>query len=242
MHENACAIKISNLVKQFGNVTALDGIDLELKEGEFLTIFGPNGAGKTTLIRILASLCRPTFGSAKVLGSDVTEDRTEIRRKIGVISHQTFLYDNLTALENLTFYARMYDLKSPKSSIEQALNEVGLFGRRHDLAGTFSRGMQQRLSIARAILHDPKILLLDEPYTGLDQHAAQRLKEILLAHRSGRAIVLTTHNLARGLEMCDRAAIQVNGKIVYQKNIREIDSGSFEETYFQHVGAEHKWD
>ena len=225
-------IEVRGLVKSFGSKVALEGIDLDVDEGEFLTLMGPNGAGKTTLIRILATLTRPTRGSVRVAGYDLTREGTEVRRRIGLASHQTLLYGDLSAEENLRFYGRMYDVPDLEEGITALLQRVGLDHRRHDLVRTFSRGMQQRLSLARALLHDPAILLLDEPYTGLDQHAAEVLREVLvtLGGRS-RTVLMTTHNLERGLELCDRAAILVNGRIAYQASKGDLGVASFREAY-----------
>ena len=225
-------IEVSGLVKSFGSKIALGGVDLDVAEGEFLTLVGPNGAGKTTLIRILATLTRPTRGSVRVAGCDLTKQGNEVRRRIGLASHQTLLYGDLSAEENLRFYGRMYEVPQLEERITALLQRVDLDHRRHDLVRTFSRGMQQRLSIARALLHDPAILLLDEPYTGLDQQAAEVLREVLtaLVGRS-RTVLMTTHNLERGLELCDRAAILVNGRLVHQADKSDLDVATFREMY-----------
>lgn len=236
-------IETESLTKLFGHVMALRGIDLTVRRGEFLTIFGPNGAGKTTLIRILSTLLKPTSGTVRISGIDARDDTENLRRNIGVISHNTFLYDNLSAYENIEFYGKMYDIENIEEKGKQVIKEVGLSGRMNDLVRTFSRGMQQRLSIARAIIHDPKVMLFDEPYTGLDQHAAQMLKNMLKKlHTPDRTVIMTTHNLQQGLEMCDRVAIQVAGQIVYQEDIAKVDLDNFEETYFHYVGKEYRWD
>ena len=177
-------IEIRNLTKSFGTLYALRGIHLSIPEGIFLSIFGPNGAGKTTFIRILATLSKASGGEILFAGKNLEDSPEEIRRRIGVIGHSTFLYDELTAWENLKFYSTLYDLSEAAERIEQALKEVGLANRKHDFVRTFSRGMQQRLSIARAMLHEPDILLLDEPYTGLDQHASQMLTRWLAGLKS----------------------------------------------------------
>ena len=173
------AIHVQDIRKSFGVVQALNGISFELNAGEFLTVFGPNGAGKTTLIKILAGLTRPTSGVATVAGYDVMEGNHRLRRELGVIAHASCLYADLSALENLEFYANMYGLDDAKEKAIQAIEEVGLYGRMHDSIKTFSRGMQQRISIARAVIHDPSILFLDEPFTGLDPHGSIVLKEVL---------------------------------------------------------------
>ena len=225
-------IEVRDLVKSFGGKMALDGLDLDVAEGEFLTLVGPNGAGKTTLIRILATLTRPTRGSVRVAGCDLAKQGAEVRRRIGLASHQTLLYGDLSAEENLRFYGRMYDVPDLEEGITALLQRVDLDHRRHDLVRTFSRGMQQRLALARALLHDPAILLLDEPYTGLDQHAAGVLREVLVAlGGKSRTVLMTTHNLERGLELCHRAAILVNGRLVYEASKDDLDVASFREAY-----------
>jgi heme exporter protein A len=205
------AIQIRKLTKAFGHQVALRGVDLTVHEGEFLALFGPNGAGKTTLMRIVASLARPTSGSVRLWGADLGKAPPSLRRQIGLISHNPLLYGDLTPDENLRFFARMYELPDSQTRVDAALDQVGLTARRRDPVRTFSRGMVQRLAIARATLcvHDPAIMLLDEPYTGLDLQAADMLRAVLqeLA-ASNRTVILTTHNLEQGLEMCDRAVIE----------------------------------
>ena len=230
------AIEVRHLRKAFGTLKAVDGIDFELKQGEFLTVFGPNGAGKTTLIKILAGLTRPSSGTAKVAGFDVAEGHPEMRKEIGIISHATALYADLTALENLILFARMHGLKQPEDRALKVIDEVGLSPRRNDRVRTFSRGMLQRLSIARAVLHDPAILFLDEPFTGLDLHATNVLKEHLQRlHDRHRTILMTTHDISCGLEMCDKVALQVQGKFAFLENITDIDKDQFESIYFDAV-------
>lgn len=230
------AIEVLKLHKEFGVLKAVDGISFELKRGEFLSIFGPNGAGKTTLIKILTGLTRPSFGTARVAGYEVADGRPEMRREIGVISHSTSLYSDLTPMENLLFFGKMYGLERPEESALAVLEDVGLTARRDDRVGTFSRGMLQRLSIARAILHDPSILFLDEPFTGLDIHATNVLKEHLqVLHNKKRTILMTTHDVSCGLEMCDKVALQVMGKFAFFKDIEEVDRDNFEEMYFDAV-------
>jgi heme exporter protein A len=230
------AIEVRHLRKAFGTLKAVDGIDFELKQGEFLTVFGPNGAGKTTLIKILSGLTQPSSGTAKVAGFDVTEGHPEMRKEIGVISHSTALYADLTSLENLMFFARMHGLEHPEDKALKVIEEVGLSRRRNDRVRTFSRGMLQRLSIARAVLHDPAILFLDEPFTGLDLHATNVLKEHLQRlHDRRRTILMTTHDISCGLEMCDKVALQVQGKFAFLKNIADVDRDQFELMYFDAV-------
>jgi heme exporter protein A len=226
------ALQLSKLTKAFGHHVALRGVDLAVADGEFLTLFGPNGAGKTTLIRILASLMYPSSGTVYVRGTDLGKAAVAVRRHIGLISHNPLLYGDLTPDENLRFFARMYDVADAGARIDAVLDQVGLAARRRDPVRTFSRGMVQRLAIARAILHDPDIMLLDEPYTGLDLQAADMLRAVLqeLA-AAGRTVILTTHNLEQGLEMCDRAAILHRGKVAWQGPRAGLDLVSMKEIY-----------
>jgi ABC-type multidrug transport system ATPase subunit len=227
------AVLVRDLRKVYGHVEALSGLDLRVEPGVFLTIFGPNGAGKTTLMKVLATLARPTEGSALVGGKDVVRDAGEVRKRVGVISHDTYLYAQLTGIENLEFYACMYRVRAGHERALALLTKMDLAKRMHDRVGTYSRGMQQRLSVARALLHDPELLLLDEPYTGLDQHASRVLAEVLEGLRDGtRTVIMTTHNLQEGLAGCDRAAILVEGQLVFDRGASEIDASGFQQTYF----------
>ena len=198
-----------------------------------------SAAARTTALAVVVSsfaLTRPTSGSAVVAGYDVLEGDPRMRREIGFISHASYLYADLTAYENIRFYARMYHLEDPAGRALEVIEEVGLKDRRHDRVGTFSRGMVQRLSIARATVHNPSILFLDEPYTGLDRHASILLREHLKAlHTEKRTVIMTTHDFPRGLEMCDRVAIQVKGRFVFVESIENIDRERFEESYLTAV-------
>ncbi len=173
-------IELRKLTKSFGSKYALRGVNLRVMPGESLVIFGPNGAGKSTLIRILSSLSRPTSGTVHIGGLDLATHADGIRRHLGVVSHAPLLYDSLTAEENLRFFAGLYGMSQPEPRITVLLAQVGLTTRRGDLVRTFSRGMVQRLAIARALLHDPQVLLLDEPDTGLDPQAAEMLHDLLV--------------------------------------------------------------
>lgn len=234
----AWAIEVRGLTKSFGDRLALNGVELKVKRGEALSVFGPNGAGKTTLIKVLATLLKPTTGIVRVAGLDLQKSSMEIRRKIGVISHQTFLYDELTALENLKFYGKMYDVPNLEERIHEVITKVGLASRLHQQVRTLSRGMQQRLTIARAVLHNPPIMLLDEPETGLDENAHAMLNEMLSAFDGGqRTVIMTTHSLERGFEMGDRVAILVEGKIAYEESKRCLDVVTLRECYYRYTGA-----
>ena len=225
-------IQVRDLRKDFGYLQALSGVSFDLNKGEFLTIFGPNGAGKTTLIKVLAGLTRPTSGSAHIDGFDALESNAELRSQIGVISHTTCLYPDLTAVENLLFYAKLYGLDDPEKRADESIREAGLQLRRHDPVRTYSRGMQQRMAIARATLHDPSVLFLDEPFTGLDLRATNALKDHLHnLHTGKRTIIMTTHDMSCGLELCDRVAIQNKGRFLLLESINCIDQENFETFY-----------
>lgn len=229
-------IQIDKLIKAFGSRLVLRGVDLTINEGDFVALMGANGAGKTTLLHIVATLSKPTGGTISIGGYSTANSATELRRFIGLVSHKTLLYDDLTADQNLRFYAQMYDVPNASNRIETVLNQVGLWGRQHDPVRTYSRGMQQRLAIARAMLHNPSILLLDEPDTGLDQHAADRLSELLSAvgaHQ--RTILMTTHNLERGLSLGNRVVILAKGKIAYDVQRQGVSVAEVREQYYQHV-------
>ena len=231
-------IHVKGLVKSFGPTMALRGVNLSVPEGQFLTVVGPNGAGKTTMLRILATLSRPTQGVVQIGGHALPQGAAEVRRHIGLVSHQTLLYGDLSAEENLRFYGRMYNVSDLDARIIQVLEQVGLAHRRRDPVRTFSRGMQQRLAIARAVLHRPSLMLLDEPYTGLDQDAAARLETVMsTVGTEGRTVVMTTHDLERGLAVADRVVILVKGRVAFEANRSELDTAAFKEAYRQHTLA-----
>jgi heme exporter protein A len=231
-------IRVQGLTKSFGNHLALKGIDLEVSRGESVVIFGPNGAGKTTLIKVLATIMNPSSGKILVDGLDLKDNAEDIRRSIGIVTHQTFLYGNLTAYENLEFYSRMYDVPDRRGRIRKLVDMVGMTHRLNDRVGTFSRGMQQRLSIARALLHKPSIILLDEPETGLDQQANTMLWQALRDEGEAKpTVILTTHNLERGLEQCERLFILVQGKIAYEASKQSLDLADLRKTYQQYTGV-----
>lgn len=207
-------IEVKKLVKRFGLKTILRGLDFQVEPGEFVALLGPNGAGKTTFLRILASLSRPSMGSVKVAGYSLPNDSANVRARLGVVSHMPLLYPDLTAEENLHFYAQMYGLANYQPRITEVLEMIGLEARRKDLVRTFSRGMQQRLAIGRAVLHDPEVVLFDEPYTGLDQDASEMLDEVLRSVAAkGRTVVMTSHDLARAEDLATRFDILSRGII-----------------------------
>jgi len=232
------AVQAVAVEKWYGPIPAVRGIDFALATGEFLTVFGPNGAGKSTLLRMLCGAVAPTRGSVAIAGEDIRGGEGEWRRKIGLLSHQTFLYPGLSAGENLDFYARLYDLPGRATRVNEALASVGLWERRDDRVRTFSRGMQQRVALARTLLHEPEVVFLDEPYTGLDPHAAATLRTILERLRDGRrTVVLVTHNLSQGLELADRVAVQVGGEWISDEPRSAIDASTWERVYTDRVAA-----
>jgi heme exporter protein A len=218
-------IEVSKLVKRFGLKTVLRGLDFAVQPGEFVALLGPNGAGKTTFLRILASLSRPSMGEVSVAGYRLPGQAAAVRARLGVVSHLPLLYGDLTGEENLRFYGRMYNLPALEARITEVLEMIGLEKRRRDLVRTFSRGMQQRLAIGRAVLHDPDVILFDEPYTGLDQDASSMLDEVLrsVAGR-GRTVVMTSHDLARAEDLATRFDILSRGGIAASAGQGQLQS------------------
>lgn len=232
------AIRARDLVKSFGARRALDGVDLAVPRGAFVTVFGPNGAGKTTLLRILATLSRPTSGSLELLGTDALhDDPRQLREHIGMISHRSMVYADLTARENLLFFARLYGVAEPEGRVADLLELVELDHRANDQAGTFSRGMSQRLSIARALINDPDLILLDEPYAGLDPHGMRLLDELIERIRPGRTFVMVSHDLDRGYALCTHALILARGRVVLHGARSDLDADDFRKTYLSVVGS-----
>lgn len=230
------AIEVRAITKDFGPVRALRGVTLAVGTGEALVVFGPNGAGKTTLLKIIATLMRPTSGQVLLFGEDPRADG-RLRGRVGFVSHHSYLYPGLTGKENLLFAARMYGVREAPARVESLLAAVGLAGRGGDLVRTYSRGMMQRLSIARGLVHDPEILLLDEPYTGLDRQAAAGFTDLLTAMRGTRTIVLTTHSIEQGVALCDRVAILVDGGVAYEARDGAGDVRAVERIYAECVGV-----
>ncbi len=231
-------LQVENLRKSYGGVEALQGVDLQLEKGELLCLFGPNGAGKSTLLKILATLLAPTSGTVRAAGFDLEEHPEAYRARLGVVSHQSFLYADLSARENLVFYAALYGMDDPAGRADDLLQRVDLAHRADAPVSALSRGMQQRLTIARALVNDPDLLLLDEPFTGLDEHAAARLRDQLrLLHDRDRTVVLVTHNLRRGLESATRLGILSRGRLVYLEHRDRVDPAAFEAEYFRLLEA-----
>ncbi len=229
-------IQVRGLVKNYGLNAALRGVDIHVAQGEFMSLVGPNGAGKSTLLRIVATLLQPTDGEVFVGGWEFPANAAKVRRHLGLVSHQPLLYRDLTAAENLEFFARLYQLDNIQERVTEALRKVGLFARQRDPVGGFSRGMVQRLTIARATLHEPDVLLLDEPYTGLDQDASLLLDSLLQREsENGRTILLITHDLSHGLEQSDRIAVLNRGRIATVQVSSQITEAEFLELYAHHT-------
>ncbi len=228
-------IEVTKLVKRFGAKTILRGLNFTVQPGEFVALLGPNGAGKTTFLRILASLSRPSLGVVRIAGYNLPAQAAAVRRRLGVVSHQPLLYGDLTAAENLAFYADLYDLPQPARRIEEVLRLVGLANRHRDLVRTFSRGMQQRLAIARAVLHNPEVMLFDEPYTGLDQDASEMLDTVLknVATQGPHAVVMTSHDLARAENLATRFDVLSRGQIVASATPAQLGSNNLLTFYKQ---------
>ena len=202
-------LRTEKLTKRFGTLTAVDGVDLEVREGEVFGYLGPNGAGKTTTLRLLCALIAPTSGTAEVAGYRLGRDDQQIRAAVGILTELPGLYERQSAWDNLIFYATLYGLDGPtgRAQAERFLRLMGLWDRRTDAVATFSRGMKQKMAIARAALHEPRIMFLDEPTTGLDPDAAKTVREFIIALRGeGRTVFLCTHNLDEADRLCDRIA------------------------------------
>ena len=227
-------IKVHRLIKRFGPKTVLSSLSLEVESGEFVAIIGPNGAGKTTLLRILSSLSKPTSGDISVAGYKLPAQAAKVRQRLGVVSHLPLLYGDLTAEENLIFYGRIYAVSGLVERIHQVLELVGLTNRSGDLVRTFSRGMQQRLAIGRAVLHDPEVLLLDEPHTGLDQDACDMLDKVLKdVAVQGRTVVMTSHDFVRVQDLADRFDVLSRGRIIASKRSAELSRDGLQAFYRQ---------
>ena len=230
------AITLEHVTKAFGNRKAIDNLSLELEEGAFLSIFGPNGAGKTTLLRMVSTLAQPSDGRISLCGIDAKEEPEAARAQVGLISHNAMLYPDLTAQENLEFFARLYGLEDPTSRALELLDAVGLRMRRYDAVRTFSRGMTQRLAIARAFVNDPKVVLLDEPYSGLDPHAVDIFDGLIARMREGRTFVMVSHDLAKGFGLCTHALILAKGRAVAFGPKADFDEAEFADLYRKTVG------
>jgi heme exporter protein A len=225
------AVDASGIRRSFGRRRAVDGVDLSLDPGDCLALFGPNGAGKTTLLRVIAGLLKPTAGTVHVSGREVRGDASA-REQVGLISHQSMLYGALTARENVEFAARLYGVADPRAAAMAALERIRIADRAEMRVQSLSRGMQQRVSIARSIVHEPSVVLLDEPYTGLDAAGGAALTDMLQVLRAaGAALVLVTHNVDEGLAIASHTAIMLAGKIVRRDICSELDHRAYLAAY-----------
>ena len=230
-------VEVAELAREFGSRRAVAGVTFSLAAGECLGLFGPNGAGKTTLLRVLAGLLRPTSGSARVAGIQLPGGSL-VRSRIGLISHHTMPYGALSPRENVTFSARLYGIRDPRARVEDSLQRMSMLERADTPIRLLSRGMQQRVSIARAMVHSPQLVLADEPYSGLDESGSRALTALLQELRSaGTAIVIVTHNLTEGLSLATHAAVMQRGKFVRYDSVDRIDPGSYAVTYREALAA-----
>lgn len=231
------ALIVNELTKQFGPRKAVDRVSFELPQGAFLSVFGPNGAGKTTLLRMVSTLARPSKGGIVVDGIDAIEEPEFVRERIGLISHNAMLYPDLTAEENLVFYGRLYGVENPQQRAIELLDAVGLKHRRLDQVRTFSRGMTQRVAIARALVNDPSVVLLDEPYSGLDPHAMEIFDELIAEVRDNRTFVMVSHDLEKGWSLCSHVLVMAKGRVVTFAERDSMGFDEFRDLYRSTVGA-----
>jgi heme exporter protein A len=231
-------VETRGLGRRFAGITAVQDLDLTVTPGEAVAVLGPNGAGKTTLLRLLATLLRPSAGSLRLFDRPLRDGGAEARRRIGFLSHQSFLYPDLTPTQNLEFYARMFGVRAAAARVAELIEQVGLIGWAHRPVRTLSRGLEQRCALARAVLHEPQLLLLDEPFTGLDVHAAAILADMLRqAHARGTTLLMTTHDLARAFELCTRAVILARGRLRWSGVISAAGREEFEQVYREVTAA-----
>lgn len=229
-------IKFSKVNKKYGHIQALKDVSVSFEKGEFISVFGPNGAGKSTFLKLLCTMTGSTSGDIFYEGTQLKKLKDDFRSRFGVISHQPFLYSELTAMENLRFYASLYGVKNIDERIKELLEKVELYKRRNDKVRGYSRGMLQRLSITRALLHNPDIVVLDEPYTGLDTHASDILTKILTElFDKKHTIIMVTHNIKQGYDASSRLAIIRRGQIVFDDKKTNISLADFEHVYTEAV-------
>ncbi|MDP9279674.1 MAG: heme ABC exporter ATP-binding protein CcmA [Gemmatimonadota bacterium] len=230
-------VEVADLARAFGSRKAVAGVTFSLAPGDCLAVFGPNGAGKTTLLRLLAGLLKPSSGSARLAGIPLPGGRLA-RSRVGLISHHTMLYEALSARENVSFAARLYGIHDPETRVDDSLRRMSMLERANAPVRLLSRGMQQRVSIARAMVHSPQVVLADEPYSGLDESGARALTTMLKELRSsGTAIIIVTHNLAEGLSLATHAAVMHRGRFVRYDSSAGIDAGSYAATYREAVAS-----
>ncbi|MGI9534697.1 MAG: heme ABC exporter ATP-binding protein CcmA [Thermodesulfobacteriota bacterium] len=232
MIKNNISIRVQGLNKSYGFLKVLNNIDLDFYKGEFVTFFGPNGAGKTTLIKILSTLIKPDSGEIKINEFNLKKEVQEIRKVVGLISHENFLYHNLTVKENMKFFGELYGISNLSEIITSNLKKLDIYSKKDELVRNLSNGMKQRVSIARAILHGPEILLFDEPFVGLDYEGISLLMDLLNESKEkAKTVVITTHDLNLGLKHCDTVIVLDNGSIKYKKPACNLDLNDFEQEY-----------
>jgi heme exporter protein A len=230
-------VEAKDLFRSFGRKEALSGVTLDVHAGECVALFGPNGAGKTTLLKTFAGLLRPTRGSASIQGHPLPGD-SAVRRRVGIVSHHSLLYDALTAMENVVFAARLYGVAEPRAAATRAVERMGMSSKMNVPVRSLSRGMQQRVSIARATVHSPAVILADEPYSGLDDEGSRSLTTLLGELRSaGAAMIVVTHNISEGLALATHAAVINAGRIAGVTRRDAVDERSFQESYRRIVGG-----
>jgi len=229
-------IVLEGINKKIGDKVILKNVSFNVNPGEFITVLGPNGAGKSTLFKIIALLMKPTSGMLKINDIPVSEGGIALRAKIGVISHNSFLYESLSARDNLIFYAKMYGLKLNEGEIKEIITKVGLELSYYQTVKTFSRGMLQRLAIARCLLTNPEIVLLDEPYTGLDQQAIRILNDVLLElKKKKKTVLMITHNFEEGVELSSRILILNRGQVIFNEP-NNFELNNLKDIYLKKVG------
>jgi len=211
------ALELSQLSKAYGRARAVDGVSCRVAGGEAVALLGPNGAGKTTLLKLCSTLLRPTSGALRIAGFDAVDEGSEVRRRVALLGHDAYLYPDLSAVENLTFYARLYRIAAAARRVDEIVDRLALRGFAHRPVRTFSRGMLQRCALARVLLQQPTVLLLDEPFTGLDLEARANLHAALAQlHRDGTTLVMTTHDLDEALRLCSSALVLRRGRLLWQ--------------------------
>jgi heme exporter protein A len=233
----APVVEVADIARAFGSRKAVAGVSFSLAPGDCVAVFGPNGAGKTTLLRLLAGLLKPSSGTARLAGIPLPGGATA-RSRVGLISHHTMLYEALSARENVSFAARLYGIRDHSTRVDDSLRRMSMLERADAPVRLLSRGMQQRVSIARAMVHSPQVVLADEPYSGLDESGARALTALLRELRSaGTAIIIVTHNLAEGLSLATHAAVMHRGRFLRYDPSAAIDSGSYAATYREAVAS-----
>ena len=225
-------VEAHNIGRRFGTLAALGGVELAIQAGETVALLGPNGAGKSTLLRVIAGLLKPTSGRLRLFGTEVSTASAALRQRVGMISHQTFLYSDLSPIENLEFYARLYGIPDATERIPMLIERTGLTGWAHRPVRTLSRGLEQRCAIARAVLHRPSLLLLDEPFTGLDRGASAVLGTMIEEFRAGGGgVMMSTHDLDRALDLCQRIYLLRRGRVFWHGPNDHPNRAAFEQAY-----------